>query len=200
MYTVVSIVPFNIVENKPGLFPGQFIIPAAQGEDFNILHVGPSKYYVYLDSERGYFEAQSTEKEVAESIVMDYSVAQVGYGDGSQPGLFIIPEKLTKEEIRKKYSGKLSEIRAVQNNWFRRLVTLADDDWARYHQHKMISDLQRFAAQYLGMDREWLIQATDEVKRCPGCRTVVDPLAIICSNCRTVLNKAEYDKLIFAKV
>ena len=47
--TVVSLLPIKITEEKPGLYPGSFHIPAVKNGDFNILHVGVSHYIVYLD-------------------------------------------------------------------------------------------------------------------------------------------------------
>jgi hypothetical protein len=200
MYTVVSLVPFDLHETKPGLFPGEYNIPAAKDNDFQVFHVGPAKYYIYLDSDRGSHEAFEPDYKVAEAIVNDFCLSQLATGPDAMPGMFCVEGKLSKDDVIIHHEAKLKSARITQNNWYKSLVKNADDDWSRYHQHKIISDLQRFAAKSLGLDREWLIITSDIIKRCGACRVVIDPEAIICSNCRAILDVEKAKQFGFVKV
>jgi hypothetical protein len=199
--TVVSLMPCAIVEKKPGLIPDTYFLPKAEKGDFQSIVVTDTRFPVYIDNDRGTMWIPALGETVAESIVRDYSNAQLGIEDGAKPGLFWIPGEHTKSNISKNHQAELSAGKDMQTRWFKRLVRLADDDWNRFHQHRMISDIQRYAAEFLGSDREWLsidMQSLDVV-RCPACSIVLqNPHAAICINCRCVLNRAAYEKLTFA--
>jgi uncharacterized protein YqjF (DUF2071 family) len=47
--TVVSIVPFKINEQKPGLIPGIFTIEASDGKNPQVLVVQDARHNVYID-------------------------------------------------------------------------------------------------------------------------------------------------------
>jgi len=104
------------------------------------------------------------------------------------PGLFAVEEVYTAKDVRKIFPNKVNT--ALKNTvaWFEGLVKIADDDWQRYHQHKMITDVQREACRYLGLDREWNFSAFDVVSNvCPACFTQVNPKAIVCSSCKCII-------------
>jgi hypothetical protein len=200
--TVVSIVPFPIVEAKPGLYPGYFRIHAAKADDFEFIVVERSVHHVYLDSDRGSLTVQVPSDEVARSIAEDYARAQLAYTQGiAEPGIFWIPGEYTdKKAIVAIAKDKLAQVREMQKNWFMRLVAIADDEWNKYHSHKSISDLQRFAAKSLGLDREWNIQgAVANTKFCPACKTPTNVGAIVCSNCRTIIDHKAYKEAGFVQ-
>jgi hypothetical protein len=200
--TIVSIIPFPVNEAKPGLYPGHFRIEAAKADDFEFLVVGRSVHYVYVDMDRGSLTVPTPSDEVARSICDDYSRAQLAYHIGdSEPGIFWIPgEYKDKKAILTIASDKIAAARILQRNWYMRLVAIADDEWNKYHTHKMISDLQRHAAKTLGLEREWNIQATvASTVFCPACRATMNVGATVCSSCRTIVNPEAYKKAGFAQ-
>ena len=154
--TVVSLLPYKLNEEKPGLYPGCFQIAPAKKDDFNILHVGVSHYVVYLDSTRGTLRVPELGSRIARAIVEDYIKAQICIEDGREPGLFYVEGQLTKDDILKNHKEKLDEAKAKQLNWFRALSMLGDDNWQRYATHSSISGIQRLAAKELGHTAEWV--------------------------------------------
>jgi len=207
--TVVSILPFPITETKPGLIVGYYAMPAAKKDDFEILVVYPTHFPLYVDQTRGSVPIPVPSDQLAQSVVDDFINSQMGIKRDAEepayPGLFFVLGKRDKEYIKKEHADALLEARTAQKNWFLRLVHLADDDWQRYRQHKTISDLQRFAARDLGLDRPWLLLVADKpqapgVKTCPACQMSVHEMAAICPSCRCVLNEKLYKSFQFASV
>lgn len=189
--TIVSICPFELREEKPGLIPGVFIIPPAKEGDFNILVISDSKHTIRIPVQGNKITLTEDAHILAESIVQDRMTGQLLYRSDCHPGLFWVPGELTKEQIVKQFPDKLQEAHLKQRNWYRALCKLADDDWNNYHQHKFISDIQRHAAKVMGLERDWLlVDMTDGPSKCPACFTNVDPRATICYNCKTVIHEA----------
>lgn len=195
--TIVSLVPFDIHENKP-VFPGDFFIPGARENDFEILVVDNATSFKYIDENRGTIKLLVESEELAKAIVEDYENSQVARHDGLGPGIFFVPGEYTKDGIRLKFKAELKVARDKQNKWFESLIRLADDDWEKTRQHRAISDLQRYAAKALNLERPWLIEP--KMSKCPACKVTVEEGAIICSNCHAVLDKEAYEKMQFAKV
>jgi hypothetical protein len=202
--TVVSILPYTLREPKPGLNPGEFVIPAC--EDVNkptCLVVSEGTYGIYLDGDRGTLRARTPSTEVARSVFEDYISSQLAVEPDAKPGLFALPGVVKTADFEN--DNELKELLELmiqqQNNWFNRLVKLGDDIWNRYHQHGAITDLMRYAARALGVENlDWMkvSQNITDLTRCPACRGTVDSQAIICSSCGCVLNADAYEKLQFA--
>ena len=199
--TVVNLMPFTLAESKPGLYPGNYLIPAAPKDDISVYHVEDAHFFVYLDENRGSMKVPVPAERVAQSIVEDFRAAKIFVVPGeAEPGLFFLPGKLSVQDIKSKFSERLSEYRAIQKKWFEMLVAQADDDWSRYRQHRMISDTQRFAAKTLGLEREWNITTiVENISKCPACTMNVPSSAVVCSSCQCILKPEEYKKLQFAK-
>lgn len=190
--TVVSICPFPIREEKPGLVPGIFTIGAAKEGDLEVLVVGDSTHTIRIPVQGTRITSTEPAETIAAAIVNDRLTGQLLFKPDCKPGLFWVPGEHTKESIAKNHALLLQDAIRYQRNWFTALVKLADDDWAQYHQHKFISDIQRHAGKVLGVERDWLTQeiAAGQSK-CPACYTNVDPRATICFNCKTVLKKED---------
>jgi hypothetical protein len=124
---------------------------------------------------------------VAKSAVEDYTLNVLGTGPESRPGVFWLPEKYTVAEIKAKFAEDLKEADRLQRNWFSTLVTMADNDFTRTGNTRAVSDLQKFAARYLNLERPWLLDLSGEFIRCPYCTTQIRSAAAICPNCRSVL-------------
>lgn len=192
--SVVSVVPFPIREKKPSLLPAEYYIPPAKPGDFEILHVERAHVILQIMEERT-IRLPVLSEDIAKSIVADYCDGFLARISGeAEPGLFVVNGWPEKKEVSARYQTELEQATRKQNYWFKRLVELADDDWSRYHSHKMISDIQRYAAGSLKLDREWMLAQAIEAaaSECPVCFVKVNPRAIVCSNCNFVLNEEAY--------
>lgn len=201
--TVVSCLPFQIREQKPGLFPiGLFCLPPAK-KDIEVLVVREGFYFRYIGEGKQIEQYEKAEL-IARAVVNDFNNAQLGLDlshedveDNAQPGLFWVYGAWEVPDIKAMYADKLALAQKQQTRWFGRLVQIADDDWAKYHQHKMISDLQRYAASALGAPKEWsaphIVAATMDT--CPACRSNIPAGALVCMVCKTVVNPEGYAKL-----
>lgn len=193
--TIVSILPFALRETKNGMHPNEYKIPAADPGDFAILHVEVAMSRAYIDEDRGFMEKAVFASDLAESITSDYNRSMIGLDEDAMPGLSWLPGKLSKDEIRKHHGQFLKHLEARQTNWFRSLVKLADDDWSKFHLHSMITDIQRLAAERLGLRRDWLVAIKLEGQVCVACKTPLITGSIVCPQCRTVQDQEAYKKL-----
>lgn len=201
--TVISVFPFELNESKPGMFPGDYHIPAAKFDDFEFLVIGPGKSYVYIDGERGSLAVEYASDKIAKSICEDYKKSKLGYiPNEAEPGVIWIPGEYKDKKTILAVAGKqIEEARQKQTTWFRRLIEIADDEWNKFHMHKSISDEQRYAVDYFQLEREWNVKGKVETTgRCPACTTMISTAAIVCPNCRIVLKPEEYKKRGFASV
>lgn len=203
--TVISLVPFAIEETKPGMTPSRFYIDPAPRDGFTCLKVTKCSHGVYLDEFRPVLVVPTAPEEVAQALCYDYKKGQLGIElTVAEPGLFWVPGDYAGAEHHKaleaQYAAELREARALQVNWFKRLVELADDMWSKFHRRSMISEMQRIAASILKLEREWLIdvEIAASLSECPVCYEKVHPRAIVCRSCNAILNEAEYAKRKFA--
>jgi len=203
--TVVSLVPWDIEEFKPGLIPGRFVIPKSDTKTPAILHVVKSIHYVYLDDTRGSLQARDPSDEVAKSIVNDFVSGQLVLDENASPGIFWIPGFLELDEVLEKYKVEITRQKIRQNRWFLNIARMADDDWTRYHKHNVISDFQRTAALLIGWNpdsHEWMraeIKEKENVKLCIACNSPLPGDPIMCPTCKCILKPEEWKKLEFAK-
>jgi len=202
--TLVSIVPVAINENKP-ILPATFYLESASVDKPATLLVGKAVNDIYVGEGRGHYGPDRSvirvpveADVVAAAVVKDWIEAQYGITlPDSVPGFFWVPGHVTPAAIPDELAGAAHR----QQNWFRALVKLADDDWNKYRQHKTISDIQRYACSFLKLERPWLLDAeiTAALSECPSCFEKVNPRAIVCSHCRFVLDEARYQAAQFAK-
>lgn len=197
--TVISLLPVPIDEDKPGLIPGKFLLPAVVDpmKDFNLLTVSRCKFPVYLDENRPALIVPAPSDTVAESICRDYKISMAHYETGvAEPGLFWARGNLTKNDVLVQLEQDLNEARKMQVEWFKRLVDSADDDWGKYHVRRLISSLQRKACQILKLDREWNMdkEVTENLKltACKFCRADIHAESVVCRYCGGILNMARY--------
>jgi hypothetical protein len=205
--TVVSIVPFPIDEEKPGLIPGSYHIDASLNEEPICLTIGDSFFYVYIDADRGNLRVPAPSYQVAHSICFDYISAQLEAAESCHPGIFWKNGLWTPKRVKEEAKEELAMARSAQFNWFTELVKRADDDWQKYRAHYAISDTQRYALRAVdpenSKDREWVlaIKPDKEVSQvCPACGSEVPDTAIICRFCQFVLNADKYKTMSFAKL
>jgi len=200
--TIVSFYPRVIPsETKPGIYPGHFSIPASDGVKPVLVYIGDSVGYVYLDESRGSLPITIPAKQVAKSIVDDFCSTVLEYENGiSMPGLFWVEGRVTEKEVKHLHIDQALSVAELQKNWFIRLVKIADTDWNKSKNLSTISDVQRFACNFLNMDRPWNVDAEAIASmKCPACKTHIPVDSIVCQNCHVILNKEEYAKYTFAK-
>lgn len=201
--TVVSVLPFPISEEKPGMSPSVFDIPRAPKGGISVLKVGGSIAPVKIDDDRGSIYVPQDAEKIANSIVQDFINATMCVELGlAEPGLFWLHGDLTPEEVMVSYSGELELCRTKHLNWCKRLVSEADDLWQRYRQHKSITDVMRYAAEELGFeDREWakvMSARPISILNCPACGQECNKEAAVCHACRCILNEDKFRSLKFA--
>lgn len=188
--TIVSYLPWPLNETKPGLIPEIYHIPAAKDGIPGVLHIKDARSNLYVRDGKTYPITHPAE-EVANALVNDYSGSLLQSGPDAKPALFWVFGKFAGSEIQTKFPTEVGEAKAKQNAWFMRLIRLADDDWTRFGQHRMITDLQRYAAKTMGLlSKPWMqnIEPVEYIK-CPACSVLVDTNAAVCSNCGYVTNQ-----------
>ena len=203
--TIVNTLPMELVETKYGLFPPTYVIPPASREKISTLVVDDGFHLLVIpgtDEKTPPMKIVDSGERIAESIIDDYTRACVAVrgetrpdGSVSKPGLFWVQGEYSTSEIAKAFPEKVKAARANTMAWFESLIKLADDEWQRTRQYKMILDLSRRACNYLNLEREWnfdVHQVTND--RCWACNSIVSPRAIVCGTCRAVLNKDAYAK------
>ena len=201
--TVVSTLPLELRERKPGLIPSLFVVPAAPKEGISILGIADSFYKRTVPMSDEVIIIREPAEVVAQSIVEDYVNSNMGVEGEAKPGIFWVPDELTIAAVNTKHKGLVDQAFKSTRAWFQRLIILADDDWSKYKQRKLILDVQRIACNFLNLEREWNFDAIlDSSSLCWACKSPVNPAAMICSSCKAVINQAEFDKnkARFAKV
>ena len=167
-----------------------------------ILHIGTSVYFLPQyngDEEMPAHVVKVNSREMAESLVKDYLSGQMDVNIDCKPGLSWLPGKISQQDFITKHAELHTNLQKTQLNWFGKLVERADNDWNRYKRHTVISDNQRFAARALGLDKDWLTPNHAEVPiKCPACLTNCMPTAVVCANCRCILDVEKHKKLTFA--
>jgi hypothetical protein len=176
--------------------PTFFHIPASERDDFVVVPICDCKSFVYVLDGRSIPTVVSG-IEVAGAIVNDHIKASIYVTDSAFPGIKSLPGNHSKENVKKMFGRELEALNQAQKNWFGNLVKAADDVWtdplARGKQYS-ISDTMRYAAKYLGLNRDWLTAVVVNNIECFACGYNVPDTALICLNCKTVLKPEELAK------
>jgi hypothetical protein len=101
-------------------------------------------------------------------------------GEDSNFGVFVAEGAIPTHDELERGHGKLAA-------FYRRLVAGADREWERSHSYLFINDVERRAAHYLGLEKEWFYQARETVE-CPGCGEKIKPGVAVCRTCRAILD------------
>lgn len=203
--TICSLLPFDLVEVKPGLTPTEFTVKKAEGDKpaLTVIHEG----VFYLVNPDPLADAKDVRNikvpvpalELAQSIINDRvsAMLEVEYPD-IIPGVWAVPgEYEDLKEFSRKYIKEITTYRLCQNNWFRKLVFKADDTWAKTKSPLAITDLNRYACDALGLKREWSsIANPEDVLKCPFCMNPIISGAIKCPTCHEVLDKVRHKELL----
>lgn len=204
--TIVSVFPKEIRQNSPTIFPGQFVIPAAEKDKFSLLVVGPSSWWKEMEEGQPYLEIPTSSVNMAKSIINDFSNGLLGFDPDKAPGLFYVQGEWQKENISKyveRPTGKafidlLNAAREKQKRWFAEIVQIADVMWARTNGNPLsVDDNARMAAEMLGLkDKLWLKDTRMmEMTSCKACGHLVNPGFPVCSNCKAIVDPVRAKEL-----
>ena len=197
--TVVSIYPKKLSFVKPTIIPGTFTIEAGSRKDPAVLTVGSSSWWRSVGEDQPLLEIPTGALQIAASIVNDYmNGLDCCDGGTRKPGLFFVPGEIDPGLLKTLFKDKLDEAEKYQNNWYAELVKRADIMWARTNGNPVsISDDARIAAEKLGQKtKPWLQDfTTTAVTNCPACGHMRNNSFPVCANCKTVIDKAAYEKL-----
>lgn len=197
--TLVSFVPLDIEEEKIGIFPSNYNLRASDGSTPELLVVQDAKYYIetWQGEDKTLFPVPQNAVDLANAICLDYRNSMIGVEEHACPAFFAVAEEVDVDKLMKKFKATVDNALLKQKNWFDGVIRRADDVWEKYHQHRMISDLDRIVASVLRLDRPWM-GTIKQLSTCPACFNSVDPKQALCGNCRCIINKAAYDSLQFA--
>lgn len=204
--TIVSAFQRDLFHRIPGVYPSDYLIPAAAQGDISVCRIPVSHLYIDSGEDTPKFAVPQDPEKVAESIINDLYRAWIETGLDTGPGIFWIngwinkpQDKITpkdiedyKAEIKKKYPEQIALAKKKQENWARRLVKKADDDWNKWHSHRSISDIHIWAAEFLGLNRDYLNLESGkamETMPCPACGTNINVGVAVCFNCKAILDR-----------
>jgi hypothetical protein len=202
--TVVSCLPFAVYKRLAHVNPGFHHIPEVKDvfNDCAILHIGPATCHWYAGNDLGpngdgWISRPMLSREIAESVVNDEIRSCINITIGhAQPAIMYFNGRLEKPEVVLSKQIDLRRIREMQKLWFIELVRQADIDYAQIKSPGCVSELQRKAAKALNLrNKPWDIDAAVEnVTTCPMCQSLVNPQAIVCMNCKYVLNQKLWEE------
>lgn len=197
--TVISIYPRQIVEVKPTIQPGKFIIPAGSFEAPGMLAVTSSSWWREIDEEQPLLEIPNSSIQVADSIVKDWCNGLLACNmNDVMPGITYLPGDISRGELKTKYLHVLVKLRDNQNRWYAALVKLADTSWAKSNGNPLsISEDMRSAARELNLtNKEWMVDFTQmEMIRCIACGSMRNPAFPICQSCHAIIDKDKAKEL-----
>ena len=199
--TIVSAMPMKIHEQKIGIIPAEYTIPAATDEEsIRTLVIKDAEYAMYTGGEQNeWIHLPIRSFPLAQAICNDYCSALPEVGRDQRPAVFPLNGEFTVEEVTEFHGEQYDEAMEKHVRWFKRLVAVADDEWQKFRQHRMINDLQRLAVDYLGLERDWRNAITpSELMRCPACASVCMSDVAVCANCRCIMDAEKYKTLQFA--
>ena len=87
-------------------------------------------------------------------------------------------------------AAELDQARRRLEEFHKKQVFLADQEWERTHNYMVITDVQRRAARWLGLEKDWAYEPKPMVD-CPACGEKVKPGVAVCRACGAVLDAAK---------
>ena len=86
--------------------------------------------------------------------------------------------------------AELDQARGKLEEFYKKQVFIADQEWERTHNYMVITDVQRRAARGLGLEKEWSYEPKPLVD-CPACGEKVKPGVAVCRACGAILDRAK---------
>jgi len=160
----------------------------AAEEPYALIPVGARAAVIDLGDKRT-IEVPITAREVAQDLCREINADA---GEDSFFGVFVAQGQQPDDD-------ELTEARLRLAAFYRRAVASADREWERSHSYLFINDVQRRAARYLGLEKEWFYQAR-ETCDCPGCGEKVRAGVAVCKTCGAILDRDKAATLGLAPV
>ena len=157
---------------------GNFIVQACPaGQAYALTEVTSRKGTMDLGDKRT-FDFPITAREIAADIAREINSDG---GDASFFGVFVCAGERPTE-------AELAEARQKLEEFYKKLVFIADQEWERTHNYMFISDVQRRAARWLGLEKDWAYDPKP-MADCPACGEKVKPGVAVCRACGAVLDR-----------
>lgn len=194
--TIFNRSPLSVNEQLPGIHPSYVILPAPKrDEGMTNYCIENAVYYIYLDADRPQMEKPVPADELAYSILEGLYSSWPYVTTNARPALFFLPGQWTNEAAEREYQNQIKELDEKQMAWYQVLLEQGDGMYARANRDpRVITILHREAASRLGAKREWAFNM-DPDKRCPFCAAPVIFNAVICRECKEVINPEAYRRL-----
>jgi len=160
----------------------------APDEPYALTPVGARAAVMDLGDKRT-LEVPITAREVAQDLCREINADA---GEDSFFGVFVAQGERPDDD-------ELTEARQRLAVFYRSMVASADREWERSHSYLFINDVQRRAARYLGLEKEWFYQAR-ETSDCPGCGEKVRAGVAVCKTCGAILDRDKAAALGLAPV
>ena len=148
---------------------GVYRIPAA-GNDVATLEVNDRIDVIDMGDNRR-LEVPIHARKIAEDLAADLADFGVFVAEGEEPNT---------QEIEK--------ARRHMVDVAKKLVFEGDQEWARSHNYRLLSDLHRRAVRRLGLEREWAYEP-EQMADCPICGERVKPGVAMCKSCGAILDR-----------
>lgn len=193
--TLMNRSPLNIDENIPGIYPAYFNLPAPTREQkMTIQVIEKAEHHIYLDADRPMMRNEIDAEVLAASVIEGLMASWPMVGKDCRPAFFAASGGWTVESALKELAKPIKEADEIQNHWFQQLLMQADSYYSRAKDTRVITMLHREAAERLGAKREWAFNL-DPNKVCPFCSAPVIFNAVICRECKEVINPEAYRRL-----
>lgn len=215
--TIISICPAEVNVTLPHTTPPRVTIPPAE--------IAKPILAVFSDGEERQFIGGEVNKkdpwvkypvialDLAKGVVNSYKMSATYIEPNAYPGIFavsgfpegnvpeqhnykIVPYSENTDKFVNQFTADYNKAKTQQDNWFKRLIQVADKSFAKNSNYAEISDLQRYAAKRMNIERPWNKEIKPEdFKKCPFCASFVEPAAIVCVHCTNIVDPEAYKKL-----
>lgn len=215
--TIISICPAEVNASLPHTTPARVSIPTGSIDEpvLCVLSDGEERKYTGVgpDSKNPWTAYPVLAFDLAKSIVDDYRKSATYIAPDHFPGIFAVQEKpdfvtVAKHDVTyvkfnkqvsefvNKFPRELTLAKNQQYNWFKKLVQVGDQSFAKNSNYAEISTLQRYASKVLNLERPWNKEIKPEdFRKCPFCASFVEPEAVICVSCHNIVDAEKYNAL-----
>jgi len=162
---------------------GTFLVAPARQKDggqqaYGITAVAARKGTIDLGDKR-VLDFPITAREIAEDLVREIN------SDGGEASFFGVFVCAGAEPT----PAELDQARGKLEEFYKKQVLIADQEWERTHNYMFITDVQRRAARWLGLEKEWSYEPK-AMTECPACGEKLKPGVAVCRSCGAVLDAA----------
>ena len=159
---------------------GTFQIPGRKDDEkYSLTEISPRTGSIDLGDKRK-LDFPISAREIADDLSREINSDA---GDASYFGVFVCAGEVPTE-------AELDRARHRLEEFYKKQVFIADQEWERTHNYMVITDVQRRAARGLGLEKEWSYEPKPLVD-CPACGEKVKPGVAVCRACGAILDRAK---------